>query len=399
MPRLLKKHVDSLKAGADGRDAFLWCSELRGFGVRAKPGGRKSFVIQYRNAEGVSRRMKVGDFGVLTLDQARTKAGKLLARVQNDEDPVQAKRDLKASPTFHELATRYMRDHCVGRCKPSTLAAHEWLLQKYLLPELGARRVAFVEPKDIQKLHEKLATTPYNANRALGLIKAIFNHAERWGVRPAGSNPTRHIKKYREQKRERFLTPKEFQRVLSAIDEGEKFKTILPEAARALRLLFFTGCRLSEILTLRWEQVDLVNRCLTFREHKTDSKGVKSIPLNDLAVAALSAVPPSQRSSYVHPGKKSGQHLVNLQKPWRRALKSAGIANVRIHDVRHTFASLGVSAGLSLPVIGGLLGHKSIQTTARYAHLSHDPLRAGSDLVGKALLSPVGVAPLDGTTE
>jgi integrase len=383
MGRLLKRHIDAL--AANGTDAFIWDSEIPGFGVRVKPTGRKTFVFQYRNAERISRRLTIGDYGPLTLDQARRKARDLRGLVQNGEDPVQAKRDLRNSPTVRELAARYMRDHCEGRSKQSTLAAHRWLLERIIFPALGERRVAFVEPADVRRLHESLAATPYNANRTIGLLRAMFNHGERWGMRPPGSNPTRHVKKYREQKRERFLTRDEFRRVLAAIDESERSGTIMPEAACALRLLFFTGCRLSEILTLRWDQVDLVGRCLKFADHKTDAKGMKSIPLNEPALVVLNGICRSEISPYVLPGKNPGSHLVNLQKPWKRVLRIARLAGVRIHDIRHTYASLGLAAGLSLPVIGGLLGHKSPQTTARYAHLSPGPLHQAAQVIGTAL--------------
>ena len=172
---------------------------------------------------------------------------------------------------------------------------------------------------------------------------------------------------------------------MATLADGEADGSIDPYIAAAIRLLIFTGCRLGEILTLEWASVDLDKGRLVFEKHKTDQHGAKIIPLNAPAQELLANLPREEGNPYVIVGDVPGKHLINLQKPWRRIRALAGLDDVRIHDLRHSFASFAVGAGLSLPIIGGLLGHKSVQTTARYAHLAHDPLKQASDLVGTVI--------------
>ena len=200
---------------------------------------------------------------------------------------------------------------------------------------------------------------------------------------PRGSNPAAHIKPFPEKKRERYLSQDELDGLMAVLEDGEADGSIGPYIAAAIRLLIFTGCRLGEILTLEWASVDLDKGRLVFEKHKTDQHGAKIIPLNAPAQELLANLPREESNPYVIVGEVPGKHLINLQKPWRRIRALADLDDVRIHDLRHSFASFAVGAGLSLPIIGGLLGHKSVQTTARYAHLAHDPLKQASDLVGQ----------------
>jgi integrase len=216
----------------------------------------------------------------------------------------------------------------------------------------------------------------------LGLLRAMLNCAERWQMIPRASNPAALIKPYPEKKRERFLSAAELRKLLDTLDAMEADKTINTYEAAAIRLLIFTGCRLSEITTLAWASVDLHNKRIVLEEHKTDKHGAKIIPLNAPAFDVLSTLPREDGNPYVILGEKAGQHLINLQKPWRRVRKEAKMEDVRLHDLRHSFASFAVGAGISLAVIGGLLGHRSVQTTARYAHLANDPLKQATDIVG-----------------
>ena len=380
MPKLSKPLITALNP--TDREIVVWDDSLPGFGVRAKPSGAKTFIIQYRNRAGRSRRLSIGKLGKVTLDQARKEAVRLMGQVALGHDPAEDKRRLLRSETVAQLAKVYMTEHCAGRCKPRTIAAHTWLLDKFIKPHLGKRKLLDLRPADIAKMHADLQATPYNANRALGLLRAMLNCAERWEMIPRGSNPAAMIKPYPERKRERYLSPDELARILTALDEQEKAGTIDAYEAAAVRLLIFTGCRLSEITTLAWRQVDFDKTRIVLERHKTDQHGAKIVPLNAPALAVLKTLPRVEDNPHVIVGRVEGSCLVNLQKPWRRVRKAAELDDVRLHDLRHSFASFAVGAGVPLAIIGGLLGHRSVQTTARYAHLANDPLKQASELVG-----------------
>ena len=383
MAKLSKRLIDSITATE--KDVMVWDDSLSGFGVRAKPSGVKSFLIQYRNRNGRSRRLSIGQVGKMTLDQARKAAMKALGEVADGKDPAEERQMARRGESVEQLCELYMKDHCANRCKESTIAAHEWLMRRFIRPKLGNRKLLELRPADIAKLHTDLQDTPYNANRVLGLLRAMLNCAERWEMIPRGANPAAHIKPFPEKKRERYLSQEELDGLLAVLADGEADGSIDPYIAAAIRLLIFTGCRLGEILTLEWTSVDLDKGRLVFEKHKTDQHGAKIIPLNAPAQELLANLPREEDNPYVIVGEVMGKHLINLQKPWRRIRTLARLDDVRIHDLRHSFASFAVGAGLSLPIIGGLLGHKSVQTTARYAHLAHDPLKQASDLVGTAI--------------
>ena len=204
---------------------------------------------------------------------------------------------------------------------------------------------------------------------------------------PPNTNPARPIKPFRENKRHRFLMPEEFEILFTAIDRLENIRRIDIYQAAAIRLLILTGCRLSEILELTWDEVDFRNERVVLQKHKTDAKGVKGIPLNHDALIVLKNLPRKNDNEHVIVGKKPHSHLVNLRKPWLRVLKEASIESVRIDDLRHSFASAAASAGISIQVVGALLGHSSPQSTARYAHLYDDPLREASTTISKVINS------------
>ena len=239
-----------------------------------------------------------------------------------------------------------------------------------------------MRPSDISKMHVDLRATPYNANRALGMLQAMLNCAERWEMIPRGSNPATVIKPYPERKRERFLSAQELQALFVSLDAAEAVGSVDIYEAAAIRLLIYTGCRLSEITTLQWSSVDLPNARIIFEKHKTDKHGAKAIPLNGPALDLLTKLPREPGNPYVIIGAVPGRHIINLQKPWRRVRQAACLDDVRIHDLRHSFASFAVGAGVPLAIIGGLLGHRSVQTTARYAHIANDPLKLATHVVG-----------------
>jgi len=382
--KLTKPIISKLTAG--NRDQVIWDSSLPGFGVRVKPSGVKAYVLQYRNRHGSSKRLTLGRVGQITLDQARKEAVRLKGSVSLGTDPALERHEARGGDTIRDLSERYMEDHCKGRCKESTMAAHQWLLDKYILPKFGARKITELQSTEIAKYHQSLRKTLYNANRVLGLLKAMFNKAEQWGQLPANASPASNIKPFTERKRQRFLSAEEFKTLFNTVGELERLKVIGTYQAAAIRLLTLTGCRLNEILKLEWTSVDFINNRLLLENHKTERKGAKAIPLNGAAKKILQSLPHVNENEFVIVGKNDEGHLVNLQKPWKRVREAAKLDDVRLHDLRHSFASAAASAGIPLQIIGGMLGHSSPQTTARYAHLSQDPIHQASEVVGSIIV-------------
>jgi integrase len=380
MPKLTKRLVESIKPGAS--DLFAWDEELRGFGVRVKPSGVRSYLVQYRNAHGRSRRMTIGEHGRLTAEEARKHARQVLAEVEKGGDPAEARDASRKALTIAELCVRYLSEHADTRKKSRSVAGDRRMIDRFILLALGNRKVADVTRADIGKLHHSLRETPYQANRVLALASKMMNMAEKWGLRPDGSNPCRHAEKFKEAKRERFLSAEELTRLGDVLAEAERTAMESPSVIAAVRLLVLSGCRLSEILTLQWQHVEFAGACLRLPDSKT---GAKTVHLNAPALAVLAAIERNEGSSWVIAGAKAGAHLVNLEKPWRRIRAKAGIPDVRLHDLRHSFASVAVGLGEGLPMIGKLLGHTQTQTTARYAHLATDPVKAATERVGAAL--------------
>ncbi len=377
MPKLTKRIIDS--AEPRDTDYFIWDEDIPGFGVRVLRTGKKSYVIQYR-AGGRTRRYSFSQHGVMTPDEARRQARELLVSVDKGENPSEEARTQRHAPTMAGLCDRFMEEHVQHRCKPSTQGEYRRAVELFIKPEIGAHKVQDVTRADIARLHHKARDTPYQANRTLGVMSKLFNLAEVWNLRPDGSNPCRHVKKYREEKRERFLSADELNRLSMALNDAERDGSEGVHFIAAIRLLILTGCRLGEIQTLKWSYVQ--PGFLALPDSKT---GAKKVYLGEAAMEVLDAIPRLPGNPYVICGAVEGQHLQDLQKPWRRLRQRAGLPDLRIHDLRHSFASAAVGMGESLPMIGKLLGHSQVQTTARYAHLADDPLRASSERVSALL--------------
>jgi integrase len=375
MTKLTKRVVDA--AGIKEREHFIWDDELPGFGLRVLPSGRKRYVVQYR-AGRRSRRISLGPTTVLTCEQARSRAITIIAATKNGEDPA-ARRDAdRQAITVRELADRFDKEHIAIRLKPSTAKGYHRMLERVIIPALGRHRVTEVTRADVAKVHHDLRHIPYDANRSLEIISKMFNLAEMWGLRPDGSNPRKHIKKYPEEKRERFLSRAELQRVGVVLREMEEEGIELPFSIAAIRLLMLTGCRLGEIMTLQWENVDIPGKALRLPDSKT---GAKMVHLGQPAVEVLEKIERVEGNPWVIVGTKPGARLTDLQPFWQRVRARAGLKDVRIHDLRHTFASTAVASGQGLPMIGKLLGHTQVQKTARYAHLAADPIKLAANKV------------------
>ena len=371
-----KRTVDGLSAG--DKDAVFWDRELPGFGVRVYPSGAKVYVAQCR-ADGKSKRITLGRHGVISADQARRKAALVIARIKGGEAPEPAPAD---KVTVSALAERYLKEYVAVHCKPSSAKVYRRVLDKFVLPAYGDLAIEAVDRERVSALHYRLRDVPYQANRVLEIESKLFNLAELWGLRREGGNPCRFVRKYKERKRERFLSDEEFRRLGEVLNEMEAEGSVSAYAAAAIRLLMLTGCRRNEIVTLRWEDVDLEAGELRLPDGKT---GARLVPLSPAAAEVLSRLPRLTDNPWVIPGSKPGAHLADLQPPWERVRKRAGLDDVRIHDLRHSFASRALALGESLPMIGKLLGHTQVQTTARYAHLARDSVKASASRIAGSI--------------
>ena len=403
--RITKRSVDS--AGSSSANAFLWDDEVRGFGLKVTPTGRKVYILQYRLAglgrTSTTKRVTLGEHGALTPDEARKLAKIQLGKVASGQDPSSDRAAGRKAPTVKDVGTDYLKSVHLRR-KETTAYEYERLWEKHVLPEFGRRTVQAVSRQEVQRLHKSLADTPYAANRILAMLGAFFGFAAKQGLIKAHENPAHGIEHYPEKPRERFLTSAEFARLGQALTRAEKTglpsspeyrkhaksaKTAKhrpksadepipanPYAVAAIRLLALTGCREGEILSLPWDAVDFDRGHLRLGDTKT---GASVRPLGSAAAALLRTLPKVKGNPYVLPGSKKGQHMVDVQRLWYAARHAADLSDVRLHDLRHSFASVPATSGESMLVIKSMLGHARIATTERYAHLGDDPLKRATD--------------------
>ena len=379
MPKITKRLVDA----AEPRDKpyTIYDGQVPGFGIRVQPGGTKTYVVLYRFAHH-RRCVGLGHPGMVTPEQARTQATKILVRVKDGEDPAAGRQSGGQITTVADLAERFDEEHIAVRLKPRTAKEYRRNLKLFIVPTLGRLKVAEVTRADVARLHHEFRDTPYQSNRNLEIVSKMFNLAEMWGLRSDGSNPCRHVKKYKEEKRERYLSADELARLGEVLRECEQEGVESASTINLIRLLMLTGCRLSEIQTLKWDYVDLDNWVFRLPDSKT---GAKIVHIGGAAVGVFGKIERLDDNPWVIPGKYANTHLQSPQRSWRRIRARADLDDVRIHDLRHTFASVAVSGGQGLPMIGKLLGHTQVQTTARYAHLATDPVKQAADDVSASI--------------
>ena len=377
--RINKALVNALKPG--NKDLYIRDTDLECFELKLTPAGKIVYRVHYR-AHGQRRCVTLGTHGVITPEQARQMAAKVLQAATAGKDPAAEKAEEKAGITVMELTGRYLSEHATTKKKPRSTDEDSRLITKIVNPAVGKRKLVSITRTDIAKLHHDLRETPYQANRVLALLRKMMNLAESWGLRPMNSNPCTNIEKFKEEKRKRFLDADEFSRLGAALNEAEAAGREPLQALQAIRLLIFTGARLNEILTARWSYLKRDRGVLELPDSKT---GFKQIALSAPAMDVLNNLPIVPGNEYLIPGWKPGTHYVGLQDVWERIRAAAGLDDVRIHDLRHSFASVGAMSNLGLPVIGGLLGHMNASTTQRYAHLQADPLHNAAAIIGEKI--------------
>ena len=382
---ITKSGVDALTA-ENGKPAFLWDANLPGFGVKCSPQGVKRYLIKYRTEGGGrsarQRWLTLGSHGQLTPDQARKMAQQSLAAVARGEDPQGARSKQRQAETVSDLWERFKIGHLPTR-KPQTRYEYEAQWETVLKPALGKTKIHQLSRNDVDKLHTSLRATPYRANRSVALLSRLMTLAEVWQLRVPGSNPCRHIERYKERPRNRYLGTEELQKLGETMRAMLATNELSPAAANAIRLLLMTGARLTEILSAKWAWVDY-DRCLiALPDSKT---GAKPVFLSEAAIAILKEQSSSSgNGEFIFPGPGKNGAMVNLRKPWIKVCERAGLSSVRLHDLRHTAASVAVAQGASLPIIGRLLGHTQAQTTHRYAHVDSDLALIAANAIGEAM--------------
>lgn len=399
--RITKRIVDGLSA--DGTDRFLWDSDVIGFGLRISPVGKLVYVLQYR-IEGRQRRFKIGPHGSpWTPETARSEAQSLLGKVVDGFDPQQEKIAERKELTLADLSEIYLNE-TLFTAKESSVRQARNNIENHILPLLGKRRVSKIERSDIEQMLRdiaagKTARTVKKGHRRLSRVRGgkgaanqcVTTTSAMLGVaverKLRGDNPAIGVRKFAGKKMERFLSPAELARLGEALAAAASLGVESQYAIAALRLLVLTGCRKNEILKLKRSYIDRYHRCLRLPDSKA---GAKVVHLGGPAMRIIAMVPPVEGNPYLLPGKKDGTHVTDLQSVWVRIRKTAGLEDVRIHDLRHSFASIGAATGDSMLIIGALLGHRSAKTTERYTHLSDHPLKSAAERISDEIARCLG---------
>ncbi|WP_411906310.1 tyrosine-type recombinase/integrase [Rhizobium mayense] len=406
------------------KPTIYYDATLKGFGLKVMPTGAKSWIIEYRPGAGgrgvAKKRIKIGTLATHSPEAAREEASRTLARVTLGSDPAAARSDERKGQTVSEIAETWLAEHVLIKRKPKTYSEYKLAVERYIKPVLGSLKFALVEPSDVLRMQATIIrgkTSKANggrtmANRALATLSAIYGWGQDLRIVPVGFNPVTSIERFKENQIERFLTSEEIGALAAALTEAETIglpyeidetkakskhankpenrRTVYGEhAIAAIRLYLFTGCRRSEILKLMWSDVDLERGILFLPDSKT---GKKPVILSPQAKAILTNL--TRIGKYVIAGAEAGTDneapRSDLDRPWKAVTRRAGLNKLRLHDLRHTYASIGAGGGQGLPIIGKLLGHKNIATTQRYAHLDTDPMRRVADFIGGHIDRAIG---------
>jgi integrase len=369
--RITERFIKSLEPPKAGNRVY-YDADIVGFGARITAAGVVSFVLNYY-ARGRERRYTIGRYPELNATAAREEALALRDIIRQGGDPMERKQNERAAPTIADLYNDYIERHAKIHLRPNTIRSAEGMASKHILPKIGRIKVADLTRRDVEELHNSVKDAPYQANRVRALLSKMMNLAKAWEWRD--DNPCEGVPKFREEKRERWLSTREIERLCDALDKYSN-----QSVANAIRLMLLTGARKSEALTARWEDFNLELGVWTKPSHHTKQKRTEHVPLSAPAIQLLASMKEkADGKANLFPGDVAEQPLSEIKWAWAKLCKQAKIENVRIHDLRHTYASHLVSSGMSLPIVGRLLGHTQPQTTARYAHLADDPLRQATN--------------------
>jgi integrase len=376
--RITQSVIRGLKPPAAG-NVIVWDSDIAGFGARITSGGTVAFVLNY-TLNGRERRYTIGKYPDWSPSAARAEAIKIRGDVSRGEDPLADREGRRDAPTVGELCDRYMEQHAEPHKRASSVAGDRMAIDLVIKPGLGNRKVLEIAYTDIDQLHQSLRETPYRANRILALLSKMFSLAIKWQHRL--DNPCRGVQRFQEQRRERYLKPEELQRLLQTLAAHPN-----QHSANAVRLLLMTGSRRGEVLSATWDQFDLERGSWTKPSTHTKQKRQHHIPLSAPALALLSGMKAQREregdlSEFLFPSPAGDSPQRELKRFWHTVCRRAGLESVRVHDLRHSFASYLASSGASLHLIGEMLGHTQPSTTHRYAHLLDDPKRKAADRVG-----------------
>jgi len=359
------------------RGKFFSDREVRGFNVRVTPAGVVSFALTYR-IHRRQRRFSIGQWPEWSVREARDRAGELRRAVREGHDPLAERALDRSAPLMLDLAARYLSDYAERNNRPSSLRNNRQMLEGIILPRFGRHPVAAITRDDLERLHHSLRGTPYRANRVRALLSVIFRLAIQWKMR--SDNPALGLPPYPEERRDRWLRDDELKRLMAALGKYPN-----RSVADAIRLLILTGARKNEVLCADWLQFDLERSTWTKPSAHTKQKRIEHVPLNQPAVQLLNRMRRSAKGTYLFPGRVDGHPLEDVKSAWKEICEKAKLDGIRIHDLRHTYASHLVSAGVPLQVVGKLLGHTQSQTTERYAHFADAVLRRATNLFGKKI--------------
>ncbi len=388
MPQLTKTVID--RSFHKESAYMVWDDTIKGFGCKIHP-TKKTFVYYFRSPTNKKfSYITIGVYGSITVDEARIQTKKFAHSVQIEKiDPRDIKNakqvEVQQSFLFEDFWQIFTEKYMKERHKPSTFKMATYIIKLHIIPFFGKKPIAEIERKDILAFKDSLSHFNGTCTKCLRLLTTAFNQAELWEYIPLNTNPCRGIHKHPDKKMENYLTDEQLKKLEKTLLEREIAGIASPYTISALRLIIYTGCRKGEILSLKWEEVDLVHNCLRLKDSKT---GKRVIPLNDIAKAIVLNIEKQANNPYVFCGDKPGTHLVAIQKTWERIRKQADLPDIRIHDLRHSFASFAINNGVDLIELKGLLGHASVKTTERYIHLTNKKLLDATNRVFTQKIQP-----------
>ncbi len=386
--KITKRSVDAITPGE--RDQYLWDTDLGGFGLKVTPKGRKVYLVQYqRGRGGKTQRVTIGPHGVLTADQARGEAERLLASVRLGADPAEDRRSRRKESTISELANRYLKEHVKRHNKPSTASEFERIVETRIKPRLGNLKISDLTRAKVKEFHNEKADAPYAANRELACLSKMMSLAAGdWELRE--DNPCRGIRKYPERKREVFFSDEDLKNIGESMQELEQAGTEFEGCFRAIRLLATTGLRLGEVLNLRWDDFEPIRGTLRLVDAKA---GPRTVSLGSVVQELLAAM--GRTGSHICHAADPDEPLAKttLHRFWTLLKTKAGLPNSRPHDFRHTAGTFAAQAGLNAFMIRDLLGHKTMAMTGRYVERHADPMRAAADAVANRVAAAMDGRP------